>query len=174
MATMATRHQKQGLSPCLYVRARQAIASHQHTDCKGPMSQNMTRLLTKLKPWTAVSALLGLINIMQSYDRAWGTLFIYNQMDVCVCTCACVCAHHSWSITRQSYLIKFERENLTNFSALVPLSSIGKFPKLELIEIFQSYSRFTQRMYEQVLCLSLSIEKKIVAGVLAGCIAWAT
>ena len=97
------------------------------------MSQKMTRLLTKLDPWTAVSALLGLINKVQSYDRASGTLFIYNQMDVCVCVyvCMCVCAHHSWSITRQSYLIKFERENLTNFSALIPLSSIGKFPKLE-------------------------------------------
>ena len=139
-ATMATKHHKQGSSPCLYVRGRQETASHQHTDCKGPMSQKMTRLLTKLEPWTAVSALLGLINKVQSYDKAWGTLFIYNQMDVCVCvclcTCACVCAHHSWSITRQSYLIQFERENLTNFSALVPLSSIGKFPKLELIEIF--------------------------------------
>ena len=85
---------------------------------------------------------------------------------MCVCVCVrvhvCVCAHHSWSITRQSYLIKFERENLTNFSALVPLSSIGKLPKLELIDIFQSYSRFTQRMYEQVLCLlvCLSLERK--------------
>ena len=43
--TMATRHHKQGSSPCLYVRVRQATASHhQHTDCKSPLCQKMTRL----------------------------------------------------------------------------------------------------------------------------------
>ena len=30
--TMATKYHKQGSSPCQYVRARQAITSHQHTD----------------------------------------------------------------------------------------------------------------------------------------------
>ena len=33
-ATMATRHHKQGPSSCLYVSARQPIASSQHSDCK--------------------------------------------------------------------------------------------------------------------------------------------
>ena len=35
-ATTATRHHKQGKGPA-YVRARHAIASHQHTDCKSPV-----------------------------------------------------------------------------------------------------------------------------------------
>ena len=69
-ATMTTRHRKQGPSSCLYVSARQAIASHQHSDRKSPMCQKMTRLLAKLEPWTAFSALLGLISKMQSYARA--------------------------------------------------------------------------------------------------------
>ena len=70
-AIMATRHHKQGSSPCLYVRLRQAIASNQHTDCKGPMFQKKrTRLLAKLEPRTAVSALLGLISKVQSYAGA--------------------------------------------------------------------------------------------------------
>ena len=34
-AAMATTHQKQGTSSCLYFRARQTIVSHHHNDCKG-------------------------------------------------------------------------------------------------------------------------------------------
>ena len=80
-AKMATKHHKQGSSPCLYVRGRQETASHQHTDYKGPMSQKMTRLPAELEPWTAALALLGLIGKVHSYARAGGTLLIYYQMD---------------------------------------------------------------------------------------------
>ena len=48
---------------------------------QGPHVSKMIRLLAKLEPWTAVSALLGLISKVQSYARAWGTLLIYYQMD---------------------------------------------------------------------------------------------
>ena len=39
-ATMAEKHHKQGSSPCLFVRARHAIASHQNTDCKFHVSKH--------------------------------------------------------------------------------------------------------------------------------------
>ena len=45
------------------------------------VSKKMTGLPAKLKPWTAASALLGLISKVKSYARARGTLLIYYQTD---------------------------------------------------------------------------------------------
>ena len=69
-ATMATGHRKQGSSPCLYVRARQAIESHQHTDCKGPMCQRNDQASSETRTLDSFSALLGLISKVQSHARA--------------------------------------------------------------------------------------------------------
>ena len=75
IATLAVQQLRQPDTPSkdqapAYMPARQAITSHQHSDCTGPMCQKTNRLLAKLKPWTAVLALFDLISKVPSYANA--------------------------------------------------------------------------------------------------------
>ena len=83
--------------------------------------KKMARLLAKLEPWTAVSALLGPISKVQSCVR------------VCVCVCACV---HACMCVYVRVCVKKMTRLLTKLEPWTAVSAL-----LGLISKVQSYAR---------------------------------